>query len=140
MIEVELEYRDLIEVLGKAIMQRTLLKLYYKSGRRSDWRTIRPYMIWRNSTKNLSLAGVPIEELQKFPTKERTSGQYLLAQLMTRLKGGQIQILSEPFDDPGIPRERVDNTQTKDVICRFIYADENRKEVKKQWLKIKYIA
>jgi hypothetical protein len=31
----------------------------------SDWRIIRPYMIWQNPKKNLSLAGVPIEELQK---------------------------------------------------------------------------
>jgi len=139
MVEVDLQYKELIELLCKAIMQRTLLKIYYKSGRRSDWRIIRPYMIWQNPKKNLSLAGVPIEELQKLSIDERTSGQYLLTQLMTRLKEGQIQILPETFDDLGIPRERVDDTKTKDLVCRFIYDDEDKKEVKKHWIKVKYI-
>jgi len=139
MVEVDLQYKELIELLCKAIMQRTLLKIYYKSGRRSDWRIIRPYMIWQNPKKNLSLAGVPIEELQKLSIDERTSSQYLLTQLMTRLKEGQIQILPETFDDLGIPRERVDDTQTKDLVCRFIYDDEDKKEVKKHWIKVKYI-
>ena len=139
MVEVDLQYKELIELLCKAIMQRTLLKIYYKSGRRSDWRIIRPYMIWQNPKKNLSLAGVPIEELQKLSIDERTSSQYLLTQHMTRLKEGQIQILPETFDDLGIPRERVDDTKTKDLVCRFIYDDEDKKEVKKHWIKVKYI-
>jgi len=139
MVEVDLQYKELIELLCKAIMQRTLLKIYYKSGRRSDWRIIRPYMIWQNPKKNLSLAGVPIEELQKLSIDERTSSQYLLTQLMTRLKEGQIQILPETFDDLEIPRERVDDTKTKDLVCRFIYDDEDKKEVKKHWIKVKYI-
>jgi len=139
MVEVDLQYKELIELLCKAIMQRTLLKIYYKSGRRSDWRIIRPYMIWQNPKKNLSLAGVPVEELQKLSIDERTSSQYLLTQLMTRLKEGQIQILPETFDDLEIPRERVDDTKTKDLVCRFIYDDEDKKEVKKHWIKVKYI-
>jgi hypothetical protein len=139
MIEVDLQYKELIELLCKAIMQRTLLKIYYKSDKRSDWRIIRPYMIWQNPKENLSLAGVPIEELQKPSIEKRNSGQYLLPQLITRLKAGQIQILPENFEELGIPRKRVDDTQTKDVICRFIYDDENKKEVKKQWIKVKYV-
>ena len=87
MVEVDLQYKELIELLCKAIMQRTLLKIYYKSGRRSDWRIIRPYMIWQNPKKNLSLAGVPIEELQKLSIDERTSSQYLLTQLDETKRG-----------------------------------------------------
>jgi hypothetical protein len=95
-------------------------------------------MIWENPKKKLSLAATPIEELQKTSIDERTSGQYLLTQLITRLKDEQIQILPETFDDPEIPRKRVDDTQSE-VVCRFIYDDENKREVKKQWVKIKYV-
>ena len=139
MIEVDIQYKELIELLYKAILQRRFLKIYYESesSGRKDWRTIRPYMIWPNNKNNLALAGVPIEELQKFSKAKRRSGQYLLTQLITRLKDEQIQILPETFDDPGIPRQRVDDTQTK-VICRFIYNDENKKEVISRWLKVKY--
>ena len=140
MIEVGIQYKELLKLLCKAILQRKLLKIYYESesSGRKDWRTIRPYMIWPNNKNNLALAGVPTEELQKFSKEKRRSGQYLLSQLITRLNEGQIQILSETFDDPGIPQERVDDTPTK-VICRFIYDDESEKDLKKQWLKIKYI-
>ena len=118
MLKVDLQYKELIELLYKAIMQRTLLKIYYKSGRRSDWRIIRPYYDMAKSEKKFIACGVPTEELQKLSIDERTSGQYLLAQLMTTLKEGQIQILLETFDDLGIPRERVDDTKTQ-VVCRF---------------------
>src|SRR5215203_5223740 len=130
MIEVDIQYKELIELLCKAILQGSLLKIYYESetSGRKDWRTIRPYMIWPNKKENLALAGVPIEELQKLSKEKRNSGQYLLSQLVIRLKNGQIQILSETFDDPRIPRDRVNDTQTK-VICRFIYDDENKKEI-----------
>ena len=128
MIEVGIQYKELIELFCKAILQRKLLKIYYESesSGRKDWRIIRPYMIWPNNKNHLVLAGVPTEELQKFSKEKRRSGQYLITQLITRLNEKQIQILPETFDDPGIPRERVDYTQTK-VICRFIYDDENKK-------------
>ena len=41
MIEVDMEYKELTELLCRAIKQRTLLKIYYKSDRRSDWRIIK---------------------------------------------------------------------------------------------------
>jgi len=55
--------------------------------------------------------------LQNLSIEKRNSGQYLLSQLIARLKAGQIQILPEKFKEPGIPRERVDDTQTKNVIA-----------------------
>ena len=139
MIEVNIQYKELIELLCKAIKQRRLLKIYYKSNSSGErWREIRPYMIWENQKKNLSLAGVPIEELRKTPKEKRNSGQYLLTQLNERLRDGEVKLLSDTFNDPEVPRRRVDDTQTK-VVCRFIYDDEDKKEVKKQWLKVKYI-
>jgi hypothetical protein len=51
------------------------------------------HMIWQNPKENLSLAGVPIEELQNPSVEKRKSGQYLLPQLVTRLKAKQIEII-----------------------------------------------
>jgi hypothetical protein len=140
MIEVDIKYKELIELLCKAIRQRRVLKILYKSNSSGEiWREIRPYMIWENNRKNLSLAGVPVKELQNPLIDKRKSGQYLLPQLLVRFRAYEIQVLSKTFDAPGIPRGRVDDTQTKVIFCRFIYDDENKKEVKKQWIKVKYV-
>jgi hypothetical protein len=47
-----------------------------------------------------------------------------------------VRILSETFDDPGVPRKIVVKTTTAEVICRFIYNDEDIEEVMKSWVKI----
>ena len=139
-IEVGLQYKKLIELLCEAIIRRRVLKILYKSSSSGEkWRELRPYMIWQNPKKNLSLAGVPIEELQNPLIEKRKSGQYLLPQLMERFRAGEIQLLQKAFDEPGIPRKSVSNTQTEVIICRSIYDDENKREVKVKWVKIEYI-
>jgi hypothetical protein len=94
-------------------------------------------MVIPNKRKNLELVGIPLEELNK-PIDSREAGHYLLAQLLERIEMKQFEILQETFNDPGAFRDIVDDTQSK-VVCRFIYDDENKREVKKQWLKIKYV-
>ena len=92
MIEVGLQYKKLIELLSESIIQRRVLKILYKSSSSGEkWRELRPYMIWQNPKKNLSLAGVPIEELQNPLIEKRKSGQYLLPQLMERFRAGEIK-------------------------------------------------
>jgi hypothetical protein len=139
MIEIDKKYKILIEVLCNAIKNRNLLKFYYESdsSKRKDWRIIKPYMIWPNSNNNLSLAGEPLD-FRVNKKGEIVSGQYLLSQLLERFEKGQFEILSDKFESLKIPRSRVDDTDTE-VICRFIYDDEDGKEAMKQWLKIKYV-
>lgn len=85
-------------------------------------------MILPNDKDRLELVGVPTEQLKK--AKPQAS-HYLLE----KLDINQFEILEETFDDPGVPREIVDDTQTP-VVCRFIYPDENKKEVMKSWIKV----
>ena len=94
-------------------------------------------MVIPNKKGNLELVGIPLKELSN-PIASRKRGHYLLTQLLERIETGQFQILEETFIDPGAPRNIVDDTQSK-VVCRFIYDDENKREVKKQWVKIKYV-
>ena len=94
-------------------------------------------MVIPNKKGNPELVAIPIEELSN-PIDSRKKGHYLLIQLSERIKMGQFEILEETFNDPGASRDIVVNTQSK-VVCRFIYDDEDKKEVMKQWLKIKYI-
>ena len=47
----------------------------------------------------------------------------------------QFKVLDETFDNPGVPRDIVVRTK-KPVVCRFIYDDEDEKEVVKNWIKI----
>jgi hypothetical protein len=137
-LEVEVVFKEIIEILCLAIKQRRELKFVYKSkSKGEEERHIRPYMIIPNSKKNLELVGIPVKELNK-PINKRERGHYLLSQLLERIEMGQFEILLSTFDDLGAPRAIVDNTKSK-VICRFIYDDENPGEVKKQWLQVRYI-
>lgn len=77
---------------------------------------------------NIQLAGTPIEELNKPKPEAR---HYLII----KLDMAKFEILSETFDDPGVSRDIVANTKSR-VICRFIYNDENVKEVKSKWIKL----
>ena len=118
--------------------ERRVLKFrYYSESSGEVERLIRPYMVIPNKKENLELVGIPRKELSN-QIHSRKKGHYLLTQLLKRIEIQQFEILEETFDDPGAPRNIVVNTQSK-VVCRFIYDDENKKEVKKQWLKIKYV-
>ena len=81
--------------------------------------------------ENIQLVGTPIEELSKSPN-DRQAGHYII----TKLDLEKFEILSERFNDHGMPRNKVVNTQGK-VICRFIYDDEDEKKVKSQWISIR---
>jgi hypothetical protein len=138
MMELDIALKPVIELLCLAIDRRKVLKFtYYSKSSGEAKREIRPYMVIPNKRKNLELVGIPLEELNK-PIDSREAGHYLLAQLLERIEMKQFEILQETFNDPGAFRDIVDDTQSK-VVCRFIYDDENKREVKKQWLKIKYV-
>jgi hypothetical protein len=124
-------FRQLLKFLKIPILKRRLIEFYYesKSGKK-EWRTIRPYMLIPKG-KNIQFVGTPIEELSKSPN-DRHAGHYIT----TKLDWEKLEILSERFDDPGMPRAKVVNTQGK-VICRFIYDDEDEKKVKSQWISIR---
>lgn len=136
MLEVESKFKELIELLCHIIQQRRVIEFYYESARRDEERTIRPYHVLPRG-KNIELVGLPIEELSK-PLQARQPGHYTLSQLLVRIENKQFKILAETFNDPEVPRNIVDSSKSN-VICRFIYNDEDEKEVLKQWLKINYI-
>jgi len=135
MVKVDIALKPVIELLCFAIEKRRVLKFacYSKSSGEAI-REIRPYMVIPNKGENLELVGIPLEELNK-PINSREAGHYLLTQLLERIEMEQFEILKETFDDLGAPRNIVDDTQSK-IICRFIYDDEDKKNVKKQWLKV----
>ena len=138
MIEVPIALKPLVEILCLVLEKRKVLRFrYYSESSGEIDREVRPYMVIPNQKGNLELVGIPIEELSN-PVDSRKKGHYLLIQLLERIEKEQFEILEETFNEPGAPRNIVDNTQSK-VVCRYIYDDENKKEVKKQWLKVKYI-
>ena len=114
---------ELIVNICAAIKKGYLLHFYYesKSSRKKAWRTVRPYLLGTNKAGNLELAALPTDELSK-PINKRVSGHYLLESINLN----RFETLPESFDDPGVERTRVTHTPTvKDIICRFIYKDEN---------------
>ena len=125
------QFREIIKLLCKIIKQKNLIKFYYESGTsgRKGWRTIRPYMLIPIGA-NIQVVGTPVEELNKILSK-RQPGHYLISKLSKK----KIVILSETFNDPGVPREIVVNTKSR-VICRFIYDDEKEEEVVSNWIKL----
>jgi hypothetical protein len=50
----------------------------------------------------------------------------------------EFKVLEETFNDPGVRREIVDDTQNTPVYT-LIYDDEDSKKAKAQWLRIKYV-
>jgi hypothetical protein len=124
-------FTQLFEILKISILEKRRVKFYYesKSGKK-EWRIILPYMLIRIG-ENIHLVGIPIEELDK-SLYDRQAGHYII----TKINLEKFEILSERFDDPGMPRDKVVNTQGK-VICRFIYNDEDEKRVRSRWISIR---
>jgi hypothetical protein len=124
-MKVSLHIYKIIEILCRAIKERRFLYFYYESGAsgKKEWREIKPYKIMPTDKGNLSLVGLPIEQFKEV--------NYLLDKLDTQ----QFKILNRAFDDPGVSRDIVIHTK-KPVVCRFIYDDEDLKEVMKDWIKI----
>ena len=136
-IEVSIEFKVVIELLQRAILNKHLVRFYYVSGNgnRAE-RIIMPYMILLEGNA-LKLVGTPNIELSKEISK-RQPGHYKISQLEQRLQLKQFKVLSKTFSDPGVPRSIVVSTKTQPV-CRFIYDDEDSKKVKAERLKIKYV-
>jgi hypothetical protein len=126
----------IIKLLCKAIKERRLLQFYFESDTKGKtWRTIRPYMVLPRYTKEnldfenaLELVGLPTEQLK---SAKKQPGHYYLH----KLDMSRFDVFNETFDEPGVSRTIVTHTQTP-VVCRFIYEDEDVKEVTKTWIKI----
>jgi hypothetical protein len=133
-MKVEPKIKDLIELIWEAIKQRRVLKFPFESeGGNSGDRDIKPYMVHSKNEKEIKVAGVP-REFWSLPKEEQQKNvrHYFLEKIDIRV----VRILSETFDDPGVPRKIVVKTTTAEVICRFIYNDEDIEEVMKSWVKI----
>ena len=129
--KVKPTFRQLLEILKTPILEKRRVKFYYKSkSGKKEWRTILPYMLIKKG-ENIHLVGIPVAELDKSPY-DWQAGHYIV----TKINLEKFEILSEGFDDPGMPRDKVVNTQGK-VIWRFIYDDENDKKVMSQWISIR---
>ena len=129
---------DTIKLLCEIIDQRKLISFYYesKTSNKKEWRTVEPYIVGikDKGAGNIFLAALPIEQLSK-KIKERTLGHYLIE----KLDVSRFKILEETFDEPNVERHKITHTPEIKVICRFIYADENKTDVKKQWIPLKDI-
>ena len=131
-IKVTEETKSLIFTLWKAMKNRRVVKFDFESNDgNAGIREIRPYMVCLHSGK-LKVVGLP-RELWKVPPDDKQARHYLLEKIDLRV----LELLSETFDDPLVPRDIVVYTKEAEVVCRFIYDDEDEKEVKKSWLKIK---
>ena len=131
-IKVGSKIRVLIEISWNAIKQRHVLKLSFVSNSGNiGVREIKPYMVYINDKREIRVVGLP-RNLWQASIDHRDPGQYLLE----KIDVSQIEVLSEKFGDPGVPRDIVVKTKIVKVICRFIYDDEDMQEVIKTWVKI----
>lgn len=131
-MQKDLPYEELVKILCNAIKQRRWLHFYYESEttEKKEWREVIPYLIGINKKGNLELAGLPSTELSK-KIQDRISGHYLLKIIDEK----QFKVLSKTLKDPGVPRKRVVDTPTVQVICRFIYPDEDIATASSTWIK-----
>ena len=134
-VEVSQSIYDIIQLLCKAIKERRLVRFPYESERRNALREIRPYMLIHRERKGnfeleevLELVGLTTEQME---STQRQPGHYFLYKLDIK----QIKVSNEIFHNPGVPREIVVHTKSP-VVCRFMYDDEDPKEVMKSWIKI----
>lgn len=84
----------------------------------------------------LELVGLPITELSK-PIEKRQPYTIQFFKLQRGSNQKSLKFYQKRLTT-GVLRKIVVETQTPPV-CRFIYDNEDPKEVKAQWLRIKYI-
>jgi hypothetical protein len=115
--------KEVTEILCDAIKRRKLIRFYYESASSGtkDWRTVEPYIIGikDRGAGNSFLAALPITEMLK-PIEKRITGHYLI----NKIDVNTIEVLEDTYNKPHVERERIVNTPTINVICRFIYDDE----------------
>jgi hypothetical protein len=113
----------IFKILCDAITTRRLVKFYYESvsSGKKEWRIVEPYILGvkNNGAGNIFLAALPISERSK-KMESRVTGHYLLEKLDVM----KLEVLDETFGKPKIERERIVDTPTIQVLCRFIYDDE----------------
>jgi hypothetical protein len=117
--------KDISDILCDAIKKRRLTRFYYESKSSGNyWRTVEPYIlaIKDNGAGNTFLAGLPVEELSK-TIEARVMGHYLL----NKLDINAFELSKETYDEPHVPRDKIVNTPTIKVICRYYYPDERKK-------------
>jgi hypothetical protein len=134
-IKVPGDIKELILFIWKAVKARQVLEFPFESIKgNTGKRKIKPYMVHVNQKKEIRVAGLP-EEFWHVPPRQqqKNARQYLLA----KIDRGEIKVIAETFDDPGVPRKWVVSTTEVEIIFRFIYSDEDANEVMKSWLKIK---
>jgi hypothetical protein len=132
-IKVESKIIDLIKISWDAIKQRRVLKFPFESNKgNTGVREIKPYMVYINDKEEIRVAGIP-REFWSIPADEQKNARHYL---LNKIDLKEIKTLSETFTDPGVPRSFVVFTKEVEVICRFIYDDEDIEEVMKTWIKI----
>ena len=112
------------DILCDAIKKRSLIKFYYESKSTGNyWRTVEPYIVGKKDSGagNTFLAALPVEELSK-RIEARRLGHYLL----NKLDISAFELLKEKYDEPHVPRDKIVNTPTIKVICRYYYPDERK--------------
>jgi hypothetical protein len=120
---------QLVKIVSQAIDNRQLMRFYYESSSsgKKEWRTVEPYILAKKHNGNVFLAALPLEELKK-NIADRNTGHYLLS----KMDINQLEILPEKYDEPKVARERITDTPTIKVICRYIYKDEKEDDSKEK--------
>jgi hypothetical protein len=134
-MEINNDMKEVIEIIWEAIKNSRLIKFYYESisNNNKDFRIIEPYIVGKYTTgnKNIYLSGLPYDDFEK-KIKRTQQGQYLIGTINPH----KLEILRDTFEEPDVERKQLDSTPNVEIICRFIYADEDRQEVMKSWVKI----
>src|SRR5205085_8898714 len=127
-MEITINEKRVIKIIWEAIKNRRLIKFYYESvsNDNKDFRVIEPYIvgIYKTGNKNLYLSGLPYEDFEK-KLKRTQQGQYLIR----TINPAQLEILPESYEEPGVERIQLVGTPNVDILCRFIYRNENAEEV-----------
>ena len=134
MIQVPLRLKQIIEIICRAIREKKVIEFHFESDSgNKGLRKIKPYMVYINDKDEIKVAGLP-RELWNIKGKKQPR-HYLLE----KINLNELEVLEEKFNDPGVPREIVVATKIVRIICRFIYDDEDEKEIMPLWQKIKYV-
>jgi hypothetical protein len=118
-----------------AIKNRRLIRFYYESisSKKKGFRIIEPYIIgiYKEGNKNTYLSGLPYEDFKK-GIRRTEQGQYIIGKINHK----QLEILPDKFEEPGVERTQLVSTPNVEIICRFIYPNEDRQKVMKSWARI----
>lgn len=113
-----------VSLLCQAIREKRRVKFFYSNtgNKKKEWRTIEPYLIGiRKHNGKIFLTGYDLSTKGE-NTHDKNLGQKQF--LIDRVDSESIHVLDKNFKIIRVPKERIENTPTIDVICKVSFEEE----------------